>query len=159
MERVMTVLTDKHQAMVRPIGITGMSTHRASLARVVGIHLDGHAPAQEGFVGNHALQLGKRPLGVGSVGLPLLLGRFLAMLAPGSLSDVCQVLQPDKTTWVSGHDGLSDHMIGVGFQPSLSSTDDDQSSRGGTSAFLLQTLSQLDFVHFRIKAHSLHSPS
>ncbi len=52
----MTVLTDEEQARLRTIGITGMSTHRASLARIVGVYLDGHACVQEGFVGNHALQ-------------------------------------------------------------------------------------------------------
>jgi hypothetical protein len=89
----MAVLTDKQQPFVRSIGITGVSTHRASLARVVGIHLDSHRTMQESFVGNHALQLGKRPFGGGRIGLPLLLRRFFAMLAPGSLTDVCQVLQ------------------------------------------------------------------
>ena len=39
MERIVAMLTDKHQAMIWPIGITRVSTHRAHLAGVVGINL------------------------------------------------------------------------------------------------------------------------
>src|SRR5437764_1036270 len=64
------------------------------------------------------------------------------MLARGSLSYVCQVLQADKTMRVSGHDAFGDHMIGVLLQPSLSSTDRSQATGSRASAFHLQTLSQ-----------------
>ena len=109
MERIMTVLTDKEQTFLGSVLITGMSTHGARLARVVGIYLDGHRTVQEGFVGEHGLQFSKRPLGGGRIGLPLFLGRFLALLAFGTLADVCQVFQSNQTVWVSGHDALRDH--------------------------------------------------
>jgi hypothetical protein len=38
----MTVLTDEQQAFTGPVGITGMPTHRAGFACIVGIHLDRH---------------------------------------------------------------------------------------------------------------------
>ncbi len=50
MERIMAVLTDKQEARVRTIGITGMSTDRARLARRVGVYLDSHRSMQESFV-------------------------------------------------------------------------------------------------------------
>ena len=100
----MTVLTDKEQALVRAIGITDMSTHRAGFARVVGIYFDRHRTVQEGFIGYHALQLSKRPFGVGSIGTPLFPGRFLATLAPGSFADVCQDLQTNQAVGVPGDD-------------------------------------------------------
>src|SRR5713226_899445 len=142
MEDIVTVLAHEQESFVGTIGISSMPTHRARLARVVGINLDGHRSMQEGFIGNHALQFGKGPSGIGSVGLSLLFARLFAMLAPRALADVCQVLQPDQRMGISSDDALGDHMIGVGFQPSLSSTDDDGSSGSGTSAFLSQTLSQ-----------------
>jgi hypothetical protein len=109
----MTVLTDEQQALVGPIAITGMSAHRAGFARVVCVYLDCHRTMQKRFVGNHALQLGKRPLGVGGIGTPLFLRRLLAPSAPGSISDIGQVLQSDEAVWVLGYDALRDYMIGV----------------------------------------------
>src|SRR2546428_10613524 len=119
MEGIMAVLTEKQQTFTRTVLLTGMSTHRASLAGVMGIHLDGHRTMQEGFVGNHGLQLSKRPLGVTSIRLTLFLGRFFALLAFRSLTDVCQVFQSNQTMWVLGHDALRDYMISVLLQPSL----------------------------------------
>jgi hypothetical protein len=53
----MAVLTDEKQTLIRAIGITSMSTHRASLACKVCIYLDSHRRVQESLVGNHTLQL------------------------------------------------------------------------------------------------------
>ena len=102
----MAVLTDEQQAFVGPIAITGMSAHRAGFARVVCVYLDGHRTMQKRFVGNHALQFSKRPLGGGGIGTPLLLRRFLALLAMDSISDISQVLQSDEAVWVPRHDAL-----------------------------------------------------
>src|SRR5437588_3138582 len=118
MEGIMAVLTDEQQALVGPIAITGMSAHRAGFARVVCVYLDGHRTMQKRFVGNHAVQFSKRPFGVGSIGLPLLLARFLAS---GSLPNVGQIFQSNETVGGSRHDALGDQMIGVSFRPSLSS--------------------------------------
>src|SRR5205085_6423674 len=118
--------------------ITGMSTHRAGFARIVRVYLNSHTAVQEGFIGNHALQFGKGPFGVGRIRLVLLLARLLAMLAPCALSDVCQVLQTDKAMRMLVNDTLGDHMIGVLLQPSLSTADHHQAAGSGTSAFLLQ---------------------
>src|SRR5229473_5234128 len=142
MQGIPTLLTDEQQALFGPISVTGMSAHGASLARIVGVYLDSHRTVQERFVGNHAVQFSKRPFGVGGIGTPLLPRRLFAMLAPGSLSDVCQVLQSDEAVWMSGYDAFGDHMIGVLFQPSLSPADHHQTTGSRASAFLLQTLSQ-----------------
>ncbi len=96
MERVMAVLTDKEQTLMRTIGITSMSTYRASLARIVGIDLDSHRRVQESLVGNHALQLSKGPLRVGRIGLPLLPASFLAMFPLGSISNIGQIFQANQ---------------------------------------------------------------
>ena len=138
----MAVLTDKQESLVRTISITGMSTDRACFARIVGVHLDSHAPVQESLIGQHALQFSKRPLGIGRIRLSLPDAGFLALLAAGSLSNIGQIFQADQAVGVSVNDALRDHMIGVLLQPSLSSTDDDKSSCCGASAFLLKTLSQ-----------------
>src|SRR5438128_12464300 len=142
MEGIMAILTEKQQTFTRTVLITGISTHRASLAGVMGIHLDGHRPMQEGFVGDHGLQLSKRPLGVASVRFALRACSFLALLAFGTLTDICQVFQSNQTVWVSGHDALGDHMIGVLLQPSLSSADRHKTACCRASAFFLKTLSQ-----------------
>ncbi len=138
----MTVLTEKEQAFVGSIGITGMSTHGACLAGIVRVYLDCHRTMQESLVGDHALQLGKGPLGIGRIDTPLLLVCFLASLARGALADICQIFQADEAVGVSGHDAFRDDMIGVLLQPSLSSTNHHQTAGSRTSAFLLQTLSQ-----------------
>src|SRR5258708_28303906 len=142
MEAVMTVLADEHQALLRAIGIAGMPTHRASLAGVVGIHFDRHRTLQERFVGNHAVQLSKSPLGRGSIGTSLLLARLVAMLAPSALADVCQLFQSNQAVRISGHDPFGDPMFGILVQPSLSSANGDQAPCSRASAFLLQTLPQ-----------------
>ena len=138
----MAFLTDEHQAFLRAIGITGMATHRASFARIVCIYLDCHRTMHESFISNHALQLSKGPFGVGRIGISLLLGRFLATFAFGSISNVCQVFQADQAIWVPRDNALGDHMIGVSFQPSLSSTDHHQTAGSSASAFSLQTFPQ-----------------
>ena len=109
----MAVLTDKQETFLGPIGITGMSAHRASLARIMGIYLDRHRTVQEGFISNHAVQFGKRPLGVGGICFSLLAACFLAFLAFRSLSDVFQLFQADQHMGVSSDDAFGNDMIGV----------------------------------------------
>ncbi len=138
----MTVLTDEQQAFVGAVGLRGMPTHRAGLAGIVGIDVDGHASGQEGFVGNHAMQFSKGPLGVGGIGLALLPAGLFACLALGSFSDVGQVFQADEAVGVLVYDAFGNDMIGILLQPSLPSTHRDESPYRGTGAFLLQTLSQ-----------------
>jgi len=53
----MAFLTDKQKAMVRAVFITGMTTHRASLARVIGVYLNSHRRVHERLISDHALQL------------------------------------------------------------------------------------------------------
>src|SRR5205807_4292220 len=100
------LLTDKHQTMIWSVFITGMTTHRASFACVIGVNLDGHAPSHESLISNHALQLSKRPFGMDGIGFPLLPGRFFAFLAFRSISDICQILQPDQTIGMSGYNAF-----------------------------------------------------
>jgi hypothetical protein len=59
-----------------------------------------------------------------------------------TFADSCQVFQSNEGVWVLLHNALTHDMIGVLLQPSLSSTDGDQSPRCRTSAFPLQTFSQ-----------------
>ena len=68
----MTLLTDKQETVVGAVRLTGVPTAWASLARVVGIHLDGNRTCQESLIGDHALQFGKGPLGIGHIGFALL---------------------------------------------------------------------------------------
>jgi hypothetical protein len=75
----MTVLTDEQESMIWAIFITGVSTHWASLACRVGIDLDGHAPREGRFIGNHALQLSKRPFRMDGVRFPLLFTRLYSV--------------------------------------------------------------------------------
>ena len=142
----MTTLTHEEQALVRPVLGAGKTATRASLAGVVRIDFHGHALCQQGFVGDIAMQLGESPLGSMVVCPLLLLAGFLAMLALGALTDVCQVFQSDDAVWVRLHNAMTDTVVAILLQPSLSSTDDDQSSCRGTSAFLLQPFSQSRIV-------------
>jgi hypothetical protein len=138
MEAIMTVLTVEQQSLVRPIVWTCMPTTGTCLATEVGIDLDGHTLMERGFVGDHAVQLGKVPLGVGSIGFPLLLGRLLATSSFSPFTDMGQVFQSDQAVGGLLHDALGDDMIGVLLQPSLSSTDRLESARCRTSAFVLK---------------------
>ena len=119
----MAVLADEQKTFLGSIGITRMPTHGTCFTCVVSIDLDCHTPSHESFIGNHALQFRKRPLGISSIGFLLLFARPLALLAFGPFSDVCQLLQTDQTVWMPGYNALGDRVIGVGFQPSLSSAD------------------------------------
>src|SRR6266568_7618420 len=142
MEGIVATLTDKEQARLRAIVLTGIPAPGARLAGVVGIHFHRHTACTQRLVGKVAVQFGKGPLGGMSVRSALLLRGFVPVLAPGALTDMGQVFQADDAVWVLIHDGSTDLMVAILFQPSLSSANDDQSSCGGTSAFVLQPLSQ-----------------
>ena len=113
MEGIATMLTDEQQALVGPIPFAGMPTDRASLTRIVGIHLDRHAACQEGFIGYHGMQLGKSPLSGDRIGLSLFLTRPFAMLATSAFADVGQVFQADERMRRGAHESLTHDMVGV----------------------------------------------
>ncbi len=142
----MTILTDKEQALARTVVLAGVATPGAGLAGVMGVHFDGHAALQSRFIGDHGMQLSKRPLGMTGVGFALLLGGLFAMFAFRAFPNICQVLKPNEAVWVLLNNVFTHHVIGVLLQPSLSSRYRDQTARGGMSAFLLQTLSQTSVV-------------
>src|SRR6266516_6648291 len=146
MEDIVTTLTHEEQALVRPVLRAGKTATRASLAGEGRIDFHGHALCQQGFVGDIAMQLGEGPRGSMVVCPPLLLAGGSAMLALGALTDVCQVFQSDDAVWVRLHNAMTDTVVAILLQPSLSSTDDDQSSCRGTSAFLLQPFAQSRIV-------------
>src|SRR6266480_6405922 len=146
MEDIVTTLTHEEQAHVRPVLRAGKTATRARLAGVVRIDFHGHALCQLGFVGDIAMQFGESPLGSMVVCPPLLLAGLLAMRASGALTNVCQVFQSDDAVWVCVHNAMTDMVVAILLQPSLSSTHDDQSSCRGTSAFLLQPFSQTRIV-------------
>jgi hypothetical protein len=142
MKGIATLLTDKQESFVGSILFTGMSTHGTCLGGVVGIDFDCHTLMQERFVGNHAMQLSKGPLGRGSIGLTLLLRGFLALASLRSLSNVSQVLKANEGMWVLFDNPFAHDMIGVLLQPSLSSTNRYQTASSRASAFVLKTLPQ-----------------
>src|SRR6266516_1985609 len=146
MEDIVTTLTHEEQALVRPVLRAGKTATRASLAGEGRIDFHGHALCQQGFVGDIAMQLGEGPRGSMVVCPSLLLAGFLAMRALRALTDVCQVFQSDDAVWVRVHNAITDTVVAILLQPSLSSTNDDQSSCSRTSAFLLQPLSQSRIV-------------
>ncbi len=142
MHGVLTTLTDKQEPMVGAVRLTGVTAHGARLAAIAGIHFHRHGSSQRGFIGNVAMQFRKRPLGRMSVGLALLLRGLLASFPLGAFSNVRQVLQAENALWVLIDNVSTDDMVAILFQPSLSSTNHNQASCGGTSAFLLQPFSQ-----------------
>src|SRR5438309_2787324 len=79
MERIMTVLTDKEQALVRTVLLAGVTTHRTGLTRVVGIHFHRHTSVQEGFVSDVSVQFSKTPARLPCIRFPLLLRCALAV--------------------------------------------------------------------------------
>jgi hypothetical protein len=108
----MTHLTDKREAPVSAVGISGMAAHRASFARRVGIDLESHTSRTSSFIGDHAVQLGKGPFGVRGILFPLLRTRpFAVLTASRSLPDVRQVFQPDQAVWVLLVLGLAQWLI------------------------------------------------
>src|SRR6266516_2054728 len=140
MEGIAAMLTDEEQALVGTVKRRGMPAPWAGLTAVVGIDLDGHTLMQEGFIGDHGVQFSKRPFGIGRIRLSLLRGSLLALFAASTLPYVGQVFQAKERMRMRAHHPFTHDMIGVGFQPSLSSPDAHKSPRGGASAFLLQTL-------------------
>src|SRR5437016_3279795 len=128
MERIMAILTNKEQTLVRTIGLAGMPAQRTSLTRIMSIDFDRHTFVQEGFVGNVALQLGETPTGLSRIRFPLLLTGALAVLASRPLTNICQVLQPDEALGVLLHNALAHHMVRILLQPSLSPAHPDQTA-------------------------------
>src|SRR6266571_1486335 len=142
MEGIPTMLTDEEQTLVRSIPFAGMSTDWAGLRGVVGIDLDRHTPLQKGFIGDHGVQFSKGPLGRGGIGLSLLLACTFAPPAFRSLSEISQIFQAKERMRMGTHNLFTHDMISVLLQPSLPSTNHDQTAGSGTGAFLLKTLSQ-----------------
>src|SRR5579871_6104119 len=140
MEGVMTALAHKEQPLSGPVRFAAIAAVWACLTGVVGVHLHTEGACEDGFVVQKAAQLCKRPLGSMPVDSPLLLCGFLTMFALGPVSNASQVFQADETLGMSAQDVLTDRMIGIQLQPSLSLADDDASSCGRTSAFLLKPL-------------------
>ena len=104
-----------------------MATAQARLTGVIRIHFHAERAGQDRLVGEQALQLGEGPLR----GVPIGLARFgrdrhqlfalAAILATFcAVSNARQVFQADKCAGVGVQDLLTDHMVGIQLQPSLS---------------------------------------
>ncbi len=151
MQAIVTVDTTEQQAFVGPIGIIDMPTFGASLRRVIGIDAHDHAAIQHSFIGQHAVQFSKRPLRIHAVAFALLhrntLGPFAIFPAFvgasfRALSNMGQLFYADEGMRMLLHKTPGNRVVGVCFQPSLSSTDRLQATGRGTSAFFLQTFAQ-----------------
>src|SRR6266566_2940259 len=151
MKGILATPTHKSESFVGTVRSAGVAAHRASEAAVVGIHLHGHTARKQSFIGDGAVQFSESPLRSVPIALALFAGDWLmpfpVLLAlvgtpPGAFANVCQVFQADDAVWVRLHNAATDEVIAFLFQPSLSSTDHHQTAGSGTSAFLLQALSQ-----------------
>jgi hypothetical protein len=151
MKCIMALDAAEQQALARPIFIANLPTFGASLRGVIGIDTHDHAARENGFISQHSMQLGKRPLRVHSVRLPSFdrnwLSSFTVLLAsslasPGAIPNAVQLLYADDGMGILLYDALGYRVIGLHFQPSLSSTDRPQAAGRATSAFLLQAFTQ-----------------
>ena len=136
----MAILTDKEQPLLGAIGRAGIATARACLTGVVGVHFHTERAREDGLIVQEAVQLGKRPCGSVAIGPALLFARLLALLALRSVSDTGQGFQTDERMGVGVQDVLTDGMVRIQLQPSLSLAQDDTSSCRTASAFSLKPL-------------------
>jgi hypothetical protein len=141
-----TDLAAEQQPLLWAISFAGMAAARACLAGVVSVYLDAELAGQMCFVDEQALQFSEGPLGGMPVGSSLLLAGLLAFLALGSLTDMGQVFQTNKTARVGVQNMLADSMVGVQLQPSLSPADGDTSPGRRASAFALESLLEAGVV-------------
>ena len=146
MQAILATLTDEEQALLPAIALTGMPAPGTRLAAVVGIHFHCHTAYLQRLVGEVAMQFSKGPLRGLPVHSALLLRGVLAMLALGTLTDMGQVFQANDTVGVLVHNAPTDLVVDSLFQPSLPSTNDDQSPGSRTGAFVLQPLAQAGIV-------------
>src|SRR6266699_3484133 len=142
MEAEVTILTDKEQTSMRAIGLTDIAALWTSLTRKVGIHFHSHTSCERGFVGNDAMQFSKSPARSMAISPTLLPCSLLTSFAFGAFPNVCQMFQSNDARRMRINNVFCDSVIGLQLEPSLSSTDRYQATGSGTSAFLLQPLTQ-----------------
>src|SRR6266852_3594914 len=146
MEGIMASLTDEQQSLVWAVGIAGIAAQRARFAGIVRVNFNCQATSTHSLIGDVAVQFSKGPLGGMPVSSPLLLTHLFAMLAIRAFADMGQIFQTDETMRVRLYNAPTDQMVTILFQPSLSSTNHDEASCGGPSAFLLQPLHESRIV-------------
>ncbi len=134
----MATLTHEQETLLGPISLARVPAFGARLAGVVSVHLHRHTARQERLISQHAVQLGKRPLGGVPVGCALLPRRLFGPLPSGTISNVGQLFQTEEARGMVVHDTPTEQMVAVSFQPSLPPAYHDESSCSGTGAFLLQ---------------------
>lgn len=142
MQGIMATLTTEQQPFVGAIFFRGVSAFGASLTRVMSVYLDGQGTLQASFIGNHAVQLSKTPLGMVPMSATLLFRGVGIPFSVGAFSHIGQVLQTNNRMRMVLNNPFRDDMIGVLLQPSLSSTNCHKSPCRRTSAFVLKTFSQ-----------------
>jgi hypothetical protein len=142
MQRVLTVLAHKEQPLVGSIPTCSVPTPRTGLTARVRVNRDRHALLQQGFVGNHAVQLGKGPPRLHHIGAALPLARLLASASSAALTNIGQVFEPDQAVRIACHNPRTDHMVAILLQLSRSSADAQEFPPGGTRAFVLQPFSR-----------------
>ncbi len=146
MQDILTGLTHEEQPFVGPILRAGIATPGTGLTRKVSSDFDSHATSQHRFIGNVAVQLSKGPGRCVSIRFALLLRGRVAMLALRAFADIGQIFQPDETVGMLFDNAMTDDMVAISLQPSLSFADGHEPSGRRTSAFALQPFSQSRIV-------------
>jgi hypothetical protein len=138
----MALLADKEQPLLRTVRLSRIPAPGAHLAGIVRIHLDTQASGQPCLVLQEGLQFCKGTLGGMPVDSALLLARLLTILPFGPLPDASQVFQADERMGMGIQDMAAYGVVGLLFQPSLSSGQLDAFPGRPTSAFLAQAFLQ-----------------
>ena len=135
----MTALTHEAQSLLGPVLWADIATARACLAGVVGIYLHTEGTGTHRFIVQETAQLRKGPATGVAVGSALLLRGLFAVLPFGALTNARQLFQANKTVGMGVQNVLTDRMVRVQLQPSLSLAQEDASSCRAASAFLLKS--------------------
>jgi hypothetical protein len=117
MERVMAVLANKEQPVLRAVLPAGMATAGAALAGVVRIHRDTDAASQRCFIGEESAEFGKCPPRGVVVGPSLLFACPLALLSFGALANASQLFQTKKDVGMGVQDLFGDGVINAQRSP------------------------------------------
>src|SRR5262249_7720068 len=139
-------LTDKEQPLLWAVRLAGKATAGAGLTGVVGIYLHAEGTSEHCLVIQEGVQFGKGPLGGVPVRSALFLAGLLAVFPLRSVSNAGQLFQTDQGVWVGLQKALTDAMVGIQLQPSLSLAYRYTATCSRASAFSLEPLLEAGVV-------------